>query len=376
MLSVIIVLLLIIPMNLLARKTNLPALIWYLLAGVLLGPYVFKVIEFTKGSIIRDAALIIIMLRSGLGLSLSSLKENGLPAVLLSFLPGVIEAIVIMLGSVYLFDFSYLQGIIVGFMLAAVSPAIVVPAMLKLQKKKLGKNIPSLILASSALDDVVALSMFTFFTSLYFDQATSLVLSVVMIPIKMIVSIGLGYCMAYLLGKIKKINSFLIVGIAIMSVIFEDQLPISALLLILAMGLSFREHHQESAIQLEVVLEKCWNIAQVFLFVSVGTELNIFGLSDLWLPGSILIIAGLIFRSLGVFLSTITLTFKNRMYTMIAYLPKATVQAALASVPLSMGIAQGKEMLVLAVLAIVITTPVGSILMEYLAPYLLEKNED
>lgn len=213
--TILIVLLLIIPLNYLAKITKMPVLIFYLLAGIILGPYASNVIQFHQEDLIRQLALVIIMLRSGLGLSIKELKEVGKPALLLAFVPQMLEATTISLLAYLLFDFSLLQGIILGFMLAAVSPAVVVPAMLKLQEKGLGGNIPTMILASSAIDDVIALSFFTFFTTLYFNADTSLFMSILSIPVQMIFSFGIGYILMYLSKKLGKINILLIFALAL-----------------------------------------------------------------------------------------------------------------------------------------------------------------
>lgn len=371
--TILIVLLLIYPLGYIAKKTKMPVLIYYLLAGIILGPYALGYIQFNQGPLIRQVALVTIMLRSGLGLSLNALKKVGRPAILLSFVPGLIEASSIALLSCLLFDFTLLQGIILGFMLAAVSPAVVVPAMLKLQEKGLGKNIPTMILASSAIDDVVALSFFTFFTSLYFNQETSLLISILIIPLKMIFSFLIGYGFVYLIKKIGKLNIILVVGVAILASTFEDLLPISALILIMSMGISLNRYSEESARILGKGAKSFWGLAQIFLFVSVGADLNVLALSDVFFFGLILIIIGLLFRAIGVIIAVRGLPRKEQIFSIFAFMPKATVQAALASVPLSMGIVGGDLMLLIAVLSIIVTTPIGATLISLTAPKLLEQ---
>lgn len=373
--TVLIVLLIIIPLNFVARKTNMPVLIYYLLSGIILGPYALGYIEFSYGPLIREAALVIIMLRSGLGLSLKSLKNVGRPSLLLSFIPGIIEASTISFLAYWLFDFTLLQGIILGFMLAAVSPAVVVPAMLKIQEKKLGKDIPTMILASAALDDVFALSFFTFFTSLYFNAETSLFMSLLLIPLKMILSFAIGYGFVYIFRKLEKYNIVLILIMAVFAVYFEDLIPISALILIMSMGISLSKNSDKSSETLQKIMASLWAIAQVFLFVSVGSELNVFKLKDVLGLGLILIIIGLVFRSIAVYISVTGISKKDKIFSIFAFMPKATVQAALASVPLSMGIAGGDVMLLIAVLSIVVTTPIGATLIQFMAPKLLEKTK-
>lgn len=373
--TILIVLLLIFPLNYVAKITNMPVLIYYLLAGIILGPYALGYIQFSYGPLIREVALVIIMLRSGLGLSLKSLKNVGRPSLLLSFVPGIIEASAISFLTYFLFDFTLLQGIILGFMLAAVSPAVVVPAMLKIQEKKLGKDIPTMILASAALDDVFALSFFTFFTSLYFNVETSLFMSLLLIPLKMILSFIIGYGFVYIFKKFDKYNIILILIMAITAVYFEDLLPISALILIMSMGISLSKHSPKASATLQKIMAYLWAIAQIFLFVSVGSELNVLELKDILSLGLILITIGIIFRSIAVYISVTGLKKKDKIFSIFAFMPKATVQAALASVPLSMGIVGGELMLLIAVLSIVVTTPIGATLIQFMAPKLLEKNE-
>ncbi len=372
--TVVIVLLLILPLNYLAKITKMPVLIFYLLAGIILGPYALGYLKFNYGPLIRQLALVIIMLRSGLGLSVESLKKVGKPAILLSFVPGILEASTIALLASLLFNFTLLQGIILGFMLAAVSPAVVVPAMLKLQDKKLGGNIPTMILASSALDDVIALSFFTFFTSLYFNQTTSLLASLAIIPIKMFFSFAIGYLIVYLIRKLSKINNVIVIIVALIASFYEAFLPISALILIMAMGISLSKNSKKSSDILVSITKHLWTFAQVFLFVSVGSDLNIIALQNVYALGLILIVLGLIARSIGVKISVNNLSRKEQLFSIFAFMPKATVQAALASVPLSMGIAGGDLMLLMAVLSIIVTTPIGATLISLSAPRLLNKN--
>ena len=371
--TIFIVLALIIPLGFISQWTKIPSLIYYLLAGIILGPYGLKIINFNQEPLIRSVALVTIMLRSGLGLSLKSLKEVGKPAVLMSFIPGVLEATSISIVAMLLFDFSLIQSFILGFMLAAVSPAVVVPAMLNLQDKNLGGNLPTMILASSAVDDVVALSFFTFFTSLYFNQAGSLLISLLLIPVKMGFSFIVGYFLVYLMKNLKKYNIILVVLVAIIVKRFEADLPITALILIMSMGISLSKHAPASAKILSKWTKHFWKLASIFLFVSVGAQLNILALKEVYVLGLILIIIGLVFRSIGVILSASSLSKKERIFSVFAFMPKATVQAALASVPLSMGIVGGEIMLLLAVLSIIFTTPIGASLISIMAPKLLDQ---
>ncbi|NLC55157.1 MAG: sodium:proton antiporter [Erysipelothrix sp.] len=371
--TVVIVLALIIPLGYLAKISKVPVLIYYLFAGIILGPFALGYIKFENGPLIRQAALVVIMLRSGLGLSLQSLKKVSRPAILLSFVPGLIEAAAVAIAAYFIFGFTLLQGIILGFMLAAVSPAVVVPAMLKLIDQKLGKDIPSMILASSAIDDVVALSFFTFFTSLYFNNEVSLLASILLIPLKMFLSFVLGYTFSYFIKRFNNFKLILITILALGSVYFEKYLPISALILIMAMGIGLNKYSKQSADILSDIMKPVWNIMQVFLFISVGSELNILALKDILSLGLLLIVVGLIFRSIGVLLSVKSLTKKEQLFSMFAFMPKATVQAALASVPLAMGIKDGDLMLLIAVLAIIVTTPIGATLISIMAPKLLKQ---
>lgn len=369
----IIVLLLMLPLDYLANKLKMPKLIFYLFAGIILGPYALKVISFENTLVIRQAALLTIMLRSGLGLSFKALKKVGKPAILLSFLPGIIEASSIAILSTFFFDFSLTQGFILGFMIAAVSPAVVVPAMLKLQDKKIGKYFPSMILASSAVDDVVALSFFTFFTSLFFNSEVSIISNFAIIPIKMILSFALGYTIVYFIRKIKKINILIIISLAVLAIIFEDNLAISALIFILAMAMSLSKWDKTSAGLLKSGSKKVWSFVQLFLFISVGSELNVFSLKSVFFLGVIIILVGLIFRSIGIFIATYNFSLKEKVFSTIAFMPKATVQAAVATVPLEKNITGGNIMLLITILAIILTTPIGAFLIDYLSPKLLNK---
>lgn len=354
-------------LHILAKGLKIPALLLYLVTGIIMGPYFLNllspiIIEYS--AFLRNLALVIILLRSGLSLSLKSLMSMGKETLLMSFLPGLFEGIVIAILSVIFLNFTFIEGGMLGFIIAAVSPAVVVPFMIKLQEEGIGssKGIPSLILASASLDDVVAITIFTVFSSFYFGSTTSPLLMILLIPVK----IGVGIILGYLLGKIfsylKNFPSFVILLIAL-GLSYIKILP--GLVIIMAFGLGIQESNRVISEKTSHLLKQLWFFAQMILFVLVGASFDPSLAQTAGLMGILIITIGMAFRSVGVFLSLHRsgLSPKERLFCMIAYLPKATVQAAMGAVPLSLGVSSGSMILSLSILAIMISTPLGSLLM-------------
>lgn len=325
---------------------------------------------------LRKIALIIILLRAGFGINKNDLKKVGTSAIKMSFIPGVIEGFFIAFASIKIFDFSFIEGGILGFVLAAVSPAVVVPSMLDLNKNKIGtdKGIPTLIMAGASIDDVFAITIFSAFLGLYNGNNINIGIQLLGIPISILLGIIGGIIIGYMLLNIfnkyhirdtKKV--LLILGFSILFTELENllksKISIASLLGVMTIGFIILEKRPEVGKRLAIKFDKIWVFAQVFLFVLVGAQVNISVALDSGIKGIILILIGLIGRSIGVIISLLgtDLNWKERLFCIISYIPKATVQAAIGGVPLSLGVASGDVILAVAVLSILITAPLGAI---------------
>ncbi|MBN2851352.1 MAG: cation:proton antiporter [Clostridia bacterium] len=365
--------------NKLFEKIRLPGLIGMILVGILVGPYCFNLLSddiLRISDDFRKIALIIILLRAGIGLNKETLKKVGKSAVLLSFLPCILEGLIIMFISTFLFDMSYIEGGMLGFIIAAVSPAVVVPAMLHFKEQGIGtkKGITTLILAGSSVDDVFAITMFSGFVGLYSATQLSIWFSISQIFISILLGVLSGIIIGFLLvwlfrqfhiRNTKKV--LLLIGIAIFMTTFEqamkDIISISSLLGVMTIGFLLLEKLPETAKGIGDKLGKVWIFAEILLFVLVGAKVNISVALDSGLKGLLLISAGLIFRSIGVLLSTWSgdLNKKEKLFCVISFIPKATVQAAIGAVPLILGVPSGELILAIAVLAVLVTAPLGAI---------------
>jgi len=386
---------LIILLGLLAKtifeKFKLPGLLGMLFLGVTVGPYGFNILDDTLlliSSDLRKLALIIILLRAGLGISRGNLNKVGKTAIKMSFIPGIIEGITIMLTSTLLFDLSIIEGGILGFIVAAVSPAVVVPSMLDYIDQKIGteKSIPTLILASASVDDVFAITIYTAFLGLYLGSTGNIGVQLLNIPISIVLGIGVGIILGLILVEYFKRRHIrdtkkvlIILGIAILFTSLEEVLfdivPIASLLGVMTIGFIILEKREIVAKRLALKFNKIWVLAEILLFVLIGSQVNIQVAFESGLKGLLLIIIGLSARTLGVFIALLgsQLNKKERLFCAIAYIPKATVQAAIGAVPLSLGVASGELILAIAVLAIIITAPLGLIGIRVGSKYLLEK---
>ena len=359
------------------KKIKLPGLLGMLLTGILLGPYAYNILDesiLAISSDIRKIALIIILTRAGLSLDISGLKRIGRPAVMMCFIPASFELIGMILLAPKLLGISVLESAIMGAVLAAVSPAVVVPRMVKLIEEGRGsnKNIPQLILAGASVDDVYVIVLFTTFIGMTQGDGISVV-RFVNIPISIVLGIIIGLITGRLLAAYFEklhlrdtVKIMIMLSISFILVSIEDALttPItfSALIAIMFMGVSLQKYRKEVSIRLSSKYNKLWVGAEVFLFVLVGATVNINYLGKVGIIAIIVIVGALIFRMLGVWVCLIgtNLNRKERLFSMIAYTPKATVQAAIGGIPLSLGLACGDIVLTVAVLAIVITAPLGA----------------
>lgn len=377
LLSISLILILGMFMGWICQKIKLPSLLGMLITGIVLGPYVLNLLDDSILGIsaeLRKIALIIILTRAGLGLDLSGLKKIGRPAVLMCFVPASFELIGMILLAPKLMGLTVLEAAIMGAVLAAVSPAVVVPRMVKLMDEGYGVNegIPQLILAGASVDDVYVIVLFSTFVGMMQGEGAS-ILKFVNIPISIFLGIAIGLLIGVLLAYFfKKMHIrdtskvFIILSISFLLVVMEDKLstPItfSALIAIMFIGIGLQKKRETVAKRLSVKYGKLWVAAEVFLFVLVGATVNIGYLGKVGVKALIVIIGALVFRMFGVFVCLLgtSLKRKERLFTMLAYTPKATVQAAIGGIPLALGFSCGDLVLTVAVLAIVLTAPLGA----------------
>lgn len=377
LLSISLILILGMFMGWICQKIKLPSLLGMLITGIVLGPYVLNLLDDSILGIsaeLRKIALIIILTRAGLGLDLSGLKKIGRPAVLMCFVPASFELIGMILLAPKLMGLTVLEAAIMGAVLAAVSPAVVVPRMVKLMDEGYGVNegIPQLILAGASVDDVYVIVLFSTFVGMMQGEGAS-ILKFVNIPISIFLGIAIGLLIGVLLAYFfKKMHIrdtskvLIILSISFLLVVMEDKLstPItfSALIAIMFIGIGLQKKRETVAKRLSVKYGKLWVAAEVFLFVLVGATVNIGYLGKVGVKALIVIIGALVFRMFGVFVCLLgtSLKRKERLFTMLAYTPKATVQAAIGGIPLALGFTCGYLVLTVAVLAIVLTAPLGA----------------
>lgn len=377
LLSISLILILGMFMGWICQKIKLPSLLGMLITGIVLGPYVLNMLDDSILGIsaeLRKIALIIILTRAGLGLDLSGLKKIGRPAVLMCFVPASFELIGMILLAPKLMGLTVLEAAIMGAVLAAVSPAVVVPRMVKLMDEGYGVNegIPQLILAGASVDDVYVIVLFSTFVGMMQGEGAS-IFKFVNIPISIFLGIAIGLLIGVLLAYFfKKMHIrdtskvLIILSISFLLVVMEDKLstPItfSALIAIMFIGIGLQKKRKTVAKRLSVKYGKLWVAAEVFLFVLVGATVNIGYLGKVGVKALIVIIGALVFRMFGVFVCLLgtSLKRKERLFTMLAYTPKATVQAAIGGIPLALGFTCGDLVLTVAVLAIVLTAPLGA----------------
>lgn len=392
LLSIALILLVGMSASWICKKIKLPGLLGMLATGIVLGPYVLNLIDssiLNISSELRKIALIIILTRAGLGLDITGLKKIGRPAILMCFLPASFELLGIILIAPKVLGMSVLEAAIMGAVLAAVSPAVVVPRMVKLMDEGYGtaKGIPQLILAGASVDDVYVIVLFSTFTGMMQGKGASII-NFVNIPVSIILGMGIGILAGYLLAMYFKkihirdtIKVLLILSISFILVATEDMLntPIkfSALIAIMFVGIGLHKKRDVVAKRLSQKYEKLWIASEVFLFVLVGATVNINYLGNVGIKALIVIFGALIFRMAGVFVCLIKteLNKKERLFTMMAYTPKATVQAAIGGIPLALNFACGETVLTIAVLAIVITAPLGAFAIDLSYKKLLRRNE-
>lgn len=372
------------------QKIKLPGLLGMIIVGIVLSPHALNLIDESILNIsadLRQIALVIILTRAGLALDLSDLKKVGRPAILMCFVPACIEMLGTILIAPVLFGITHLEAAIMGSVLAAVSPAVIVPRMIRLIEEGYGtdKGIPELLLAGASVDDVFVIVMFTAFTSLASTGELSAI-SFLQIPVSIILGIAAGILIGNLLIRFFRkfhmrdsVKLLIILSFSFLLIELQNRLegiiPISGLLAIMSLGIVMKKNYLVLAQRLSGKYNKLWVAAEVFLFVLVGATVDLRYAVSAGMNAILLVLAALLFRMLGVALSLIKtdLNHKERLFCMLAYLPKATVQAAIGAIPLSMGLACGQIVLTVAVLSILITAPLGAVCVDNLYTRLLHK---
>ncbi len=391
LLSISLILIVGMSMAWLCKKIKLPGLLGMLTTGIVLGPYVLNLLDESILGIsaqLRKIALIIILTRAGLGLDVSGLKKIGRPAVLMCFVPATFELLGMILLAPRFMGLTVLEAAIMGSVLAAVSPAVVVPRMVKLMEEGYGvkEGIPQLILAGASVDDVYVIVLFSTFVGMMQGEGAS-ALSFINIPVSIFLGIALGLFLGFLLAYyFKKVHIrdtskvLIILSISFLLVVMEDSLTtsitFSALIAIMFIGIGLQKKRQAVATRLSVKYGKLWVAAEVFLFVLVGATVNIGYLSKVGVVAVLVIVGAILCRMLGVFVCLLGTNLKGgeRLLAMMAYTPKATVQAAIGGIPLALGFSCGDMVLTVAVLAIVLTAPLGAFAMDFSYRKLLKKS--
>lgn len=377
LLSISLILIIGMSMGWICKKIKLPSLLGMLATGIVLGPYVLNLLDESILGIsadLRKMALVIILTRAGLGLDLSGLKKIGRPALLMCFVPASFEIVGMILLAPKVMGLTLLEAAIMGAVLAAASPAVVVPRMVKLMDEGYGvkEGIPQLILAGASVDDVYVIVLFSTFVGMMQGEGASMI-NFVNIPISIFLGIAIGAFIGSLLAYyFKKVHIrdtskvLIILSISFLLVVTEEQLTttitFSALIAIMFIGIGLQKKREAVAKRLSIKYGKLWVASEVFLFVLVGATVNIGYLGKVGLKAFVVILGAIVFRMLGVFMCLLgtSMNRKERIFIMMAYTPKATVQAAIGGIPLALGFSCGDTVLTVAVLAIVLTAPLGA----------------
>ena len=372
------------------NKIKLPALLGMIIVGIVLGPHALNLIDSSILNIsaeLRQIALVIILTRAGLSLNINDLKKIGRPAILMCFVPACVEMIGTIIFAPMLFGISIIDAAVMGSVLAAVSPAVVVPRMIKIMDEGYGKDksIPQLILAGASVDDVFVIVVFTVLTA-FASTGEINATDFLQIPLSIILGVLLGVIVGFLLvlffKKVHirdsvKVLIILSVSFLLLEVesLLEGIVPVSALLGIMSMGITVNQKYNVLSKRLSVKYNKLWLGAEIFLFVLVGVSVDINYALNAGVVAVIVVIIALIFRMFGVMLSLVktNLNKKERLFCMLSYTPKATVQAAIGTIPLAMGLSCGSVVLTVAVVSILITAPFGAICIDNLYKRMLKK---
>ena len=366
------------------RKLTIPGLVGLLLLGVALGPFALQWVSPDLLGVSNDfrlIALIVILLRAGFELSKETLNRVGGRVLLLSVVPAIIEGVAITLLGPPLLGLGYMESAILGSILAAVSPAVVVPLMIRFMERGMGavKGIPTMVLAAASIDDVFVIVVFGVLLGIYMGDSVSIAWQLAGIPISILLGIAVGLLLGFALFRLfrrfdpratKRV--LIMLGVSVLLVraehVLADWLPFASLLAVMAMGFIVLEKDEHMAHEISAKLGKIWVFAEIVLFTMVGAEVDVSVAIEAGLAGAAIILAGLVARSAGTYLCLIgsELTPAERGFVVISYLPKATVQAAIGAAPLAamrlagMDIGPGEVILAVAVLSILLTAPLGA----------------
>ncbi len=365
-------------LNYIFQKIKMPGLIGMLLTGIVLGPYVLNIIDgqiLAISSELRNLALIVILTRAGLALDLEDLKKVGRPAILLSFIPATFELVAVMIFAPLFFDIPFIEAAIMGCVLAAVSPAVIVPRMLKLMKEGYGKkkSIPQLIMAAASVDDIYVIVLFASFLGAFSGESFSFA-SLIKVPISIVLGIILGASVGFLLVQFFKkfhmkdtVKVLVLFCVSFLFITLEDILagivPISGLIAVMSAGVAILKTYPVLAHRLQSKFSKIWVAAELMLFVLVGAAVDLSYAKGVGGLVFLLLAIALAARLIGVYLTLIGthLNPKEKLFCLFSYIPKATVQAAIGAIPLAAGVPSGNLILTIAVLAIFITAPLGAL---------------
>lgn len=371
-------------------KMKLPSLLGMIIVGIVLSPHCLNLVDdsiLTISGDLRQIALVIILTRAGLSLNFSDLKKVGRPAILMCFVPACIEMVGTIIFAPLLLDVSILDAAIIGSVMAAVSPAVVVPRMIKLIEDGYGtdKSIPQLVLAGASVDDVFVIVVFTALTTLASTGEVSAI-SFIQIPTSILLGVLLGGVVGTILVWFFKrfhirdsVKVLIILSVSFLLLELQNRMegivPVSGLLAIMSVGIIINQKYDVLAKRLSVKYNKLWLGAEIFLFVLVGIAVDLKYALAAGIVVILLVILALVFRMIGVVISLVKtkLNKKERLFCAVAYTPKATVQAALGTVPLVMGLSCGEIVLTVAVISILITAPFGAICIDNLYKKLLSK---
>lgn len=393
LLSISLILIVGMTMGWICQKMKLPSLLGMLVTGIALGPFALDVLDSSILEIspqLRKIALVIILTRAGLGLDISGLKKIGRPAVLMCFVPASFELLGMLVLAPKLMGMTVLEAAVLGAVLAAVSPAVVVPRMVRLMDEGYGtkEGIPQLILAGASVDDVYVIVLFSTFVGMMQGEGADII-RFVNIPVSIFLGIVMGITIGIGLGYyFKKVHIrdtskvLIILSISLLLVAVEDMLttPVtfSALIAVMMIGIGLQRNRAEVATRLSAKYGKLWVGSEVFLFVLVGATVNVEYLGKVGVSAMLVIVGALLLRMSGVLVCMIGTNFnrKERLFAMMAYTPKATVQAAIGGIPISLGFACGEIVLTVAVLAIVITAPLGAFAIDLSYKKLLKRRDE
>ena len=373
------------------EKLKIPGLLGMLLAGILLGPHLLNLISpeiISVSGDLREIAMIIILVRVGLTLDLKDLKKVGRPAILISFVPATLEIIAVTLLAPRLLHISTIDAAVLGAILGAVSPAIIVPKMLHLMEAGYGQKnkIPQMILAGASLDDIYVIVLFTSFLSLAMGEGFKSS-QLLRIPASIVTGLIIGLIIGYLLVQLFKrihmrdtVKVLLILGLSFLLMGLEQTInrafPFSGFLAVMAVGGAILKSYEILAKRITGKFSKIWVAAELILFVMLGSAVDIGHMRGAGLSAVTLILAALLCRSIGVMICLIRtpLNRKERAFCIIASLPKATVQAAIGAVPLAYGLSSGNIILMISVLSILISAPLGAVGIQLSYTKLLERS--